>query len=349
VGKDVYANGMEIAAKCGSSKVIAAFPDVCMSPPSPPAGPVPVPYPNTSSSADLKNGTKTVKVGGKPASVGTQSFYKTSPLGDEAATRSFGASVVTHVITGKTYFGAHSMDVEFEGKSVNRHLDITTSNHGSYPGSTPPSPTLEKAVQRALERIAEEKCPCCGSPDCPAAFSAGEEAQSFDDFYKLNEPHPGKKTKFKGQLSDRAQKRSDKLAQIKADKAAQCTCTSDNRVFPEPPCDVFREPDPKRTSKIEQAWDEKRDAYKDEWAARNGRPLRTISDVTAAMRAEAGGSFTDAQAKAALTKANKQTRINHLVPKEAGGCPTNPGNLQPQDELCSFCQGVDDEFTANWQ
>jgi Domain of unknown function (DUF4150) len=349
MGKKVYANGMEIAAKSGSSKVIAAFPDVCMSPPSPPAGPLPVPYPNTSSSADLKKGTKTVKIGGQPASIGDQSFYKTSPLGDEAATRSFGAAVVTHGITGKTYFGAHSMDVELEGKSVNRHLDITTSNHSSYPGSTPPMPTMEGMVQLALERIAENKCPCCGATDCPAAFKEGEEAQSFEDFYKLNEPHPSTKAKFKGTLSDRATRRNARLTEINAGKAASCSCTPGNRVFPQPPCDVFREPDPKRTPQIEAKWDLEREEYRKAWGATNGRPLRTASDVTAAMRAEAGGSFTDAQAKSALTKANKQTRINHLVPKEAGGCPTNPGNLQPQDELCSFCQGVDDEFTAKWQ
>ena len=30
-----------------------------------------------------------------------QSFYKTSPLGNEAATNSFGASLVTHVIAGR--------------------------------------------------------------------------------------------------------------------------------------------------------------------------------------------------------------------------------------------------------
>ena len=45
MGAEVYANGNAIACKAGDGKVIAAFPDVCMSPPSPPAGPIPVPYP----------------------------------------------------------------------------------------------------------------------------------------------------------------------------------------------------------------------------------------------------------------------------------------------------------------
>ena len=109
---DVYANGNAIACKKGKGKVIAAFPDVCMSPPSPPAGPIPLPYPNTSFSKDLQKGSKKVKLGNKPAALKDQSFYKSSPLGNEAATRTFGASVVTHTITGTTYFGSWSMDVK---------------------------------------------------------------------------------------------------------------------------------------------------------------------------------------------------------------------------------------------
>src|SRR5712692_7664773 len=112
MGCEVYANGDEIACKAGDGKVIAAFPDVCLSPPSPPAGPVPVPYPNTSFSKDMRNGSKTVKINKKEVMLKDLSFYQTSPLGDEAATRSFGGSVVTHTITGKTYFIAWSMDVK---------------------------------------------------------------------------------------------------------------------------------------------------------------------------------------------------------------------------------------------
>ena len=51
--------------------------------------------------------------------------------------------MITHVITGKTYFAAWSMDVKFEGNNVDRHVDITTSNHASPLGSTPPNPNLE--------------------------------------------------------------------------------------------------------------------------------------------------------------------------------------------------------------
>lgn len=132
---DVFANNNEIACKAGGGKVIAAFPDVCLSPPSPPAGPIPIPYPNTSFSKDMKNGSKTVKIKGQEVMLKDQSFYKTAPLGDEAATQGLGAGVITHVITGKTYFNMWSMDVKFEGKNVDRHLDITTSNHASPPAN----------------------------------------------------------------------------------------------------------------------------------------------------------------------------------------------------------------------
>lgn len=138
---EVYANGNEISCKGGSNKVIAEFPDVCLSPPSPPAGPIPVPYPNTSFSKDMKNGSKTVKIKKKEVMLKDKSFYKTSPLGDEAATKSFGGNVMSHTITGKTFCVSWSMDVKIEGMNVDRHMDMTTSNHlcAPTPPGTPPA------------------------------------------------------------------------------------------------------------------------------------------------------------------------------------------------------------------
>ena len=141
MGCDVFANDNEVACKASGNKVIAAMPDVCMSPPSPPAGPVPVPYPDSSFAKDMQNGSKTVLIKGQEVMLKDQSFYKTSPLGDEAATNSFGANLVSHVITGRR-FAAWSMDVQVEGQNVDRHLDMTTSNNAS-PGTTVgPFPSL---------------------------------------------------------------------------------------------------------------------------------------------------------------------------------------------------------------
>jgi hypothetical protein len=147
MGCEVYANTNEISCKGGDNKVIASMPDVCLSPPSPPAGPVPVPYPDTSFSKDMQKGSKTVMIKGKEVMLKDQSFYKTSPLGDEAATNSFGANVVSHVITGKTYCVAWSMDVKFEGQNVDRHMDLTMSNNASV--ATTVAPILTAAQMNA--------------------------------------------------------------------------------------------------------------------------------------------------------------------------------------------------------
>jgi hypothetical protein len=149
---NVFANSNEISCKGGSNKVIAEFPDVCLSPPSPPAGPIPVPYPNTSFSKDMQDGSKTVKIKSKEVMLKDKSFYKTSPLGNEAATKSFGSNVLSHTITGKTYCISWSMDVKFEGENVDRHMDMTTSNHmcAPQPPGTPPASMTVGSVKPVI-------------------------------------------------------------------------------------------------------------------------------------------------------------------------------------------------------
>jgi Domain of unknown function (DUF4150) len=128
----VYANGREISAKKDANKSICAMPDVCLSPPSPPAGPIPIPYPNTATASDTDEGSKTVKIGGDEVGLKNKSDYKKSS-GDEAATKSLGMGVVSHNIQGPMKHSAWSMDVKIEGENVIRHLDLTIHNHGSPP------------------------------------------------------------------------------------------------------------------------------------------------------------------------------------------------------------------------
>ena len=162
---NVFANLWQVAAKAGKNRSIGRFPDVCLSPPAPPAGPIPIPYPDTSFSTDLKEGSDTVQIGGMPAALAQQSYYQPSTLGNEAATKNFGCSVITHTITGKTVFQAWSMDVKFEGKNVCRHIDITTSNHNCPPPGTPPAPSLEaQTIPDTEVALKNKKCPCCGEP-----------------------------------------------------------------------------------------------------------------------------------------------------------------------------------------
>jgi hypothetical protein len=93
--------------------------------------------------SDMTDGSKTVKVSGKEIMLKDKSYFKKS-TGDEAATKSLGMGVVTHQIQGKVYFTSWSMDVKFEGENVVRHLDLTTHNHASDPGQTPPWPHMDK-------------------------------------------------------------------------------------------------------------------------------------------------------------------------------------------------------------
>lgn len=191
MGNEVFANGNEISCKSGDDKVIAAFPDVCLSPPSPPAGPIPIPYPNTSFSKDMKKGSKSVKIDGKEVMLKDQSFYKSSPLGNEAATKSFGSGVISHVITGKTYFVAWSMDVKFEGKNVDRHFDLTTSNHASpMANEGMPSPGIEKYSphQQDAQVDGKHKCECCGGDAHTEAQAQGEYMSEGEFYDTANNP-----------------------------------------------------------------------------------------------------------------------------------------------------------------
>ncbi|MCC5810512.1 MAG: DUF4150 domain-containing protein [Ectothiorhodospiraceae bacterium] len=138
MGNDVFANGREISCKAADGKSIAAFPDVCMTPPENPATPpgVPVPYPNTGMAKDATGGSKNVRISGKEVMLKNKSYFKKS-VGDEAGSAAK-KGVVTSKNRGKVYFTAWSMDVKFEGENVVRHMDMTTHNHASVPGNTIP-------------------------------------------------------------------------------------------------------------------------------------------------------------------------------------------------------------------
>jgi hypothetical protein len=138
----VFANGLEVACKAQGNKVIAAFPDVCFTPPENPATPpgVPVPYPSFGLDSDTDNGTGTVKIGGQTITQKNKSYY-TRTSGTEAgcATKK---GVVTSTNTGKEYAEAWSSDVKADGEPVSRMTDISTNNHASPVGNAPPWPKV---------------------------------------------------------------------------------------------------------------------------------------------------------------------------------------------------------------
>jgi hypothetical protein len=65
-----------------SKEIKSVEPDICKTP-SPPSGPVPIPYPNIDKSSDTASGSKTVKTEGKMSSV-KDDFEKS--VGDESGT-----------------------------------------------------------------------------------------------------------------------------------------------------------------------------------------------------------------------------------------------------------------------
>ena len=129
-------------------------------------------------------------------------------LGDEAATRTFGANVITHQITGKTYFQAWCMDVKFEGKNVCRHNDITTSNHASGGTTTAPLMSVEFAsLAEVQEFVDADICPCCGSSlhawQKDPATGRGYKAMTENQFWekKINGiKKPAKKAEMRAAL-----------------------------------------------------------------------------------------------------------------------------------------------------
>src|SRR6266446_4321318 len=187
MGCEVYANNMTIACKAADGKTIAAFPDVCFTPPLTPATPpgVPIPYPNTAMASDTTDGSKTVMISGKEVMLKNKSCFKTS-TGDEAGSAPK-KGVVTSQIKGKANFCAWSMDVKFEGENVPRHLDLTGHNEASEPPNTPPWPYLDgmmlpasdpvcRDVKKTLAATVNEELPPSmrPSPENPSTVAVGK-------------------------------------------------------------------------------------------------------------------------------------------------------------------------------
>jgi hypothetical protein len=333
VGCDVYANSNAVACKAGDAKVIASFPDVCLSPPSPPAGPIPVPYPNTSFDKDMQNGSKTVMIKGQEVMLKDQSFYKTSPLGDEAATNGLGASVVTHVITGKTYFQAWSMDVQFEGQNVDRNLDLTGSNCASGP----PSDVSGNISEASPSTDDNPICECCKKPQHPS--QQGGQVVSEEEWYNLNEqipadpppPTPDPRMsprdmarwpamqQWEAQCAEN-QARRQALNRRQRIVAASKKCPS----HPKPPCNVYRKITSEQKDMAEAEWGQVSNEYKER---------KKVPYVPAQKRDPKTGH-----------KIPERAKVHHNVPKSAGGCPTGDGNLTPSNEQSKACNENDDQL-----
>lgn len=160
----VYANMMEISCKASSGKSICAMPDVCFTPPETPVTPpgVPIPYPNTGMASDCTDGSSTVKISGQEVMLKNKSYFKKS-MGDEAGCAAK-KGVLTSKNMGKVFFNMWSMDVKVEGENVVRNLDITTHNHASMPGNSPPWPFQSQMTPAQAKKcegdVADEQEAC---------------------------------------------------------------------------------------------------------------------------------------------------------------------------------------------
>jgi hypothetical protein len=331
MSRTVYANNNAVACKAGDVKVIAAFPDVCKSPPPPPTGPMLVPYAASSFARDLHAGSKSVKIGGQPIALKNQSYFKSSPLGNEAATQGFGAGIASQQMGGKTYFAMWSMNVRAEGMNVCRHMDIATSNHGSN-ANTPPAGALDKAAIPAGDEAQQKpKCECCGKdmhagqlgPDGKPGPVVSEEewymigpeetAYIYDALDVLcdNPPNPRNKRAVRQE-----NKAVDELAKLESDMVDRRKAIARGRAMgckslPEPPCNVYRILPVGASDQIGDDWKDERAEYLKE-------------------RAQPEGSQT-----------------NHRVPKAAGGCPgstKDDGNLVHNSALSPECLQFDKEL-----
>jgi hypothetical protein len=154
VANTVFANGSGLFHK-GSGGSGKAFPDVCLSPPPAPTGPVPVPYPNSISASDLADGSKTVKIQGEPTGLEDASNISTSS-GDEGGNQ--GGNIITHKTKGKGYFMLWSFDVKIEGKGADLDGDPIGQNCASTPVA---AATIKAKVNRIFGKV----------KDCPRPYN----------------------------------------------------------------------------------------------------------------------------------------------------------------------------------
>jgi hypothetical protein len=127
MGQTTFANSRGIAHK-GSGGMSVAFPDVCKTP-APPAGPIPIPYPNIGKAADTSKGPSKVTTDGKMPMVKGAKYSRSS--GDEAGTA---GGVISSKNMGECEFMMYSFDVKFEGKNVCRMGDPLFHNKKNIMG-----------------------------------------------------------------------------------------------------------------------------------------------------------------------------------------------------------------------
>lgn len=160
----VNINNLSLCHKGSNGISMATIPDVCKTP-APPAGPVPIPYPNIAMSSDLMKGTSTVKAdGGNMCAISGSEFCKST--GDEPGSV---GGVMSNVFIKEATWITYSFDVKFEGKGACRLTDKMFHNH-----------------QNTVNMAGELQMPLLSLPDLKAACfqcrkELSEEGKNNDD------------------------------------------------------------------------------------------------------------------------------------------------------------------------
>ncbi|WP_295076498.1 DUF4150 domain-containing protein [Tabrizicola sp.] len=171
MGLTVYAENMGFFHKGSGGKGIAPG-DVCMTPPPPPAGPIPVPYVNIAQASDLTKGSKTVKIDGEPTALEDVSEISTS-TGNEPGSQP-PKGVVTATNKGKASFTMWSFTVKVEGKGVCRHGDPMFQNTSC----TPPNCLDAAAAVRFRNSLpAKLKAKCSTDYDSSTSYTPTTDKQ----------------------------------------------------------------------------------------------------------------------------------------------------------------------------
>ncbi len=165
MGSTVFANGMGISHAGSGGKSMSQAPDVCKTLVA--IVVVPIPYTNIAESADLADGSATVKIGGNMVAIKGCNYSKST--GDENGSLN---GIISGKIQGKAEFTQYSMDVKIEGNNACRNGDMTTQNEGNTTGMN-----QDSAGQPAEIEV--------------AALEEGPVTLEVELFNKKNEPMAG--------------------------------------------------------------------------------------------------------------------------------------------------------------
>ncbi|BCM17231.1 DUF4150 domain-containing protein [Mesorhizobium sp. J8] len=361
----VFANGLEVAAKAQGNKVIAAFPDVCFTPPENPATPpgVPIPYPSFGTDSDTENGTGTVKIGGENITQKDKSDYSKT-TGTEAGSAAK-KGVISSTNTNKEYARAWSSNVKADGLPVSRFTDISTNNHtSSQVGNTPPQPKVGQPGPGSGS-APKTKCPCCGAIPAHAnqVSASGEMCEQTTENEYYNDRMEKADAKIQqieedfaaGKLSKEThaaawgqyQKRKKARKTIADARASGSKCKNLHDP-PDKDCgihfkgtrsysEIIKAEDPAELANIEAKANAKYTDPKEIKAAIHKDVKKHVRETILGFK---GAKKND------IKRRDGPGQVNHKTPLDAGGCPTSPDNLISDGALPPECKEIDTAQTT---